>query len=263
MVYTILFSLVIGLCVGSFLNAAIFRIKEGVSVARGRSKCTTCEEPIDAKDLIPVLSYLRLKGRCRKCKSVISWQYPAVEAVTALLFAVAVLRVEYIWAQGGVDDLFFYLWVLRDWIFIAFLVIIFVYDLRHMLILDKFTVPAMIIAVLTNLWLGLVPAGSMLLGALALAAFFHLQYVVSKGTWVGGGDIRMGALMGFMLGLQHAMVALFLAYVLGAVISMFLLWSKKVDRKTAIPFGTFLSVATVVVLFAGDWIIWWYLGLFS
>jgi prepilin signal peptidase PulO-like enzyme (type II secretory pathway) len=262
MVYPLIFSILIGLCVGSFLNVAIFRVHEGEPIVKGRSKCRSCEEPIDAKDLVPVLSYLHLKGRCRRCKSVISWQYPVIEVATMLLFVVAYLRLEYLYQIGSISEGLAYLLVLRDWIFVAFLIVIFVYDLRHMLILDKFTVPGMIFAVLANLLLGTVPVWSILAGGAVLAGFFWIQFLISKGTWVGGGDIRMGALMGFMLGLEHGLVALFIAYVLGAIMGLAMMASGKVTRKTPVPFGTFLSVATIVMLFVGEPLIEWYLGLF-
>lgn len=248
---TRLFVFVVGACVGSFLNVAIFRVHEGESVARGRSKCRACEEPIRAGDLVPVLSYLRLRGRCRSCQSVISWQYPVVELATGILF-VAAFAVDDGWIE-----------VVRNWVFVSYLVIIFVYDLRHMLIIDRFTIPAMIFAVIVNLWLGAIPAWSILAGGAALAAFFWIQYAVSKGTWVGGGDIRMGALMGFMLGFEQGLVALFLAYVLGAVVGLAMMATGRATRKTSVPFGTLLALATAVTLFAGEPMIDWYLSLFG
>lgn len=252
---------IVGTCIGSFLNVAIFRTHEGESVVRGRSKCRVCKEPIRASDLVPVLSYLRLRGRCRSCQSVISWQYPAVELATGVLFVLFYLMVV---TRGGdgLDAFLMALHVLRYWIFLAYLVIIFVYDLRHMLIIDRFTIPAMIFAILMNVWLGTVPAWSILVGALVLAGFFWVQFLVSRGTWVGGGDIRMGALMGFMLGLEQGLVALFLAYVLGAAVGLMMMASGKATRKTPVPFGSFLAVATVAVLLFGQSLIGWYFGLF-
>jgi len=247
MYYVLIFLL--GVCIGSFLNAAIFRVHEDKSVWKGRSKCMKCEEPISWYDLVPVLSYLRLRGRCRKCKSVIDWQYPIIEIVTGLFFLIAF--------AVSPDNLFL---VVRNWIFISYLVIIFVYDLRYMYILDRFTIPAIIIAVIINLWIGVVPAWSILLGAFVLGGFFFLQYVISKGVWIGGGDIRMGALMGFMLGFEQGLVAIFLAYVIGATISIFLLMSGKASRKTPIPFGTFLTLSTLIVLFVGKDLLHWYLS---
>ncbi len=247
----IILVIVLGICIGSFLNAAIFRIHEGTSVAKGRSKCRSCEVPLGPIDLVPIVSFLLLRGRCRRCKSAISWQYPLVEFVTGLLFVLFFIKHQE-----------FSLILIRDWIFVSFLVIIFVYDLRHMLILDRFTIPAMIVAVILNLWLGAPAAASMILGAVVIGGFFYGQFALSQGKWVGGGDIRMGALMGLMLGLSQGLVALFLAYVLGAIIGVILLVMKKAEGKTALPFGTFLTLATAVLLLLGEAPLHWYLGLF-
>jgi len=250
-----LFIFILGVCIGSFLNVAIFRVHEGRSVINGRSKCKTCEEPISAYDLIPVLSYFILRGRCRKCKNVISWQYPLVEFVTGILFLLFYFKFN----DSSIEGMYTFV---RDWIFIAFLIVIFVYDLKHMYILDRFTIPAMIVAIIFNLWLGTVPAMSLITGAVVLGGFFYLQFVISNGAWVGGGDIRMGALMGLMLGLNQGLVALFLAYLLGAIIGIMLLLTKRVGRKTPIAFGTFMAIGTAVILFFGDAPLQWYLGLF-
>ena len=261
--FLILLSLfLMGLCVGSFLNVVLFRTHEGQAVIFGRSKCRNCQSVLEARDLIPVLSYVFLKGRCRGCHSVIAWQYPFVEITTGLLFVLMYLKGSLgIGVSLAPQELF--LLLIRDWVFVSYLIIIFVYDLRHMLIIDRFTIPAMIFALTMNLWLGIIPAWSIILGGLVLAFFFWTQFFFSKGTWVGGGDIRMGALMGLMLGLQQGLVALFLSYLLGAIVSMGLLLSRKVDRKTPIPFGTFLAVGTTIVLFVGKPILEWYLELFA
>lgn len=230
-------------------------------MVRGRSKCPACDKPVAARDLVPVLSYLLLRGRCRHCQSSISWQYPAVEIATGFLFVLFYLLV--VTREGDhLGLLSMTLYILRDWIFAAYLVIIFVYDLRYMLIIDRFTVPAMILAIVLNLWLGLVPAWSVFLGGVVLAGFFWIQFAFSKGAWVGGGDIRMGALMGFMLGLPYGLVALFLAYVLGATIGVGMMAKGYATRKTPLPFGSFLAFATLLTLFVGEPLLDWYLSLF-
>lgn len=131
-----------------------------------------------------------------------------------------------------------------------------------MYILDRFTIPAIIIAIILNLWIGVIPALSLITGAVVLGGFFYLQFIISNGAWVGGGDIRMGALMGLMLGLNQGLVALFLAYLLGAIIGVMLLLSKRVGRKTPIAFGTFMAIGTVVILFFGNAPLQWYLSFF-
>lgn len=239
---------VIGTVVGSFLNVIILRARTKTSVADGRSKCTSCQNALAPRDLVPVISFLALKGRCRSCKVPISIQYPLVELATGALFVLAFLH------AGIKPEL------IRDLAFVSTLIVIFVFDLRYMEIPDRFTVPAMVFALFANVYLGadLVSLG---LGAIAAGGFFLAQYVFSKGTWIGGGDIRLGALMGLMLGLSHVVAALFVAYVVGAVYAAWLLATKKANANSQVPFGTFLAVATVVVMLCGDQIVGWYLGL--
>lgn len=251
----------VGVCVGSFLNVLVFRTHEG-EVLGGRSHCLACEKPIAWYDLIPVVSFFILRGRCRSCKGVISWQYPLVELAMGALFLFFYLRYAtstFLPDLANAQNL--WLFLLRDLIFSVFLVIIFVYDLRYVLILDRFTIPGMIVAAILNLWLG-VPIWSLLAGGAALGGFFLVQYLVSRGTWVGDGDIRMGALMGLMLGFRDGLVALFLSYVIGAIFGLFLLAARKATPKTQIPFGTFLAVGTLTALLYGERIVDWYLSLF-
>ncbi len=196
-----------------------------------------------------------LRGRCRNCRQSISWQYPILEAALAVLFWLFYMK----HAAVGYEGL---LLVLRDWIFVSFLALIFVYDLRYMIIPDQFSIPAMIVVVLLNLWIGVPSALSMLLGAIFLGGFFYTQFALSKGIWVGGGDIRLGVLMGCLLGLTQGLVALFLAYVVGAIVGVILLLSKRAKRKSALAFGTFLSAGTVFMMFFEQAPIDWYLSFF-
>ncbi len=253
----------IGICVGSFLNVLVFRTHENRGLIKGRSKCQSCEIAISWYDLVPVLSFILLRRRCRSCKNVLSWQYPLVELVTGLIFAG--LYLVHFNALTGVtpdpDTLAGVIPFMRDAIFTIFLIVLFVYDLRFHLLLDRFTIPAMIVAILLNLFVG-VPVWSMLLGAVILGGFFLGQYLLSKGQWIGDGDIRMGVVMGLMLGLRDGLVALFLAYIIGAAIGILLLLTKKAKFKTQIPFGTFLAAATLVALLFGEQIVGWYLSLF-
>jgi len=242
------FVFLVGLCVGSFLNVVLLRTRVGKSFVVGRSRCMACDVALGPAELVPVFSYVALRGRCRHCASPISAQYPLVEFFTGILFLSC-------YFQGGGWATF-----ARDITFVAFLVIVFVYDLRYMEILDRFTLPAMAVALLFNVSLGMNPR-SLVIGAAAVGGFFLVQYAISRGRWIGAGDIRMGFLMGFMLGFQQGLIALFLAYFFGAFVGVMLIMFKKADGKTQIPFGTFLSAATVAALLFGDVISSWYFGL--
>lgn len=253
---------IFGIAIGSFLNVVVFRTKSGESVTKGRSKCTACLEPIAAIDLIPMWSYFRLKGRCRNCRAVISWQYPAIEAAMGLLFGLFFVRaVMGFGIPDFIDQTEWLALFIRDATIASFLIIIFVYDFKYSYILDRFTVPAMIVALLFNMALGADPL-SLLLGGFLIGAFFAFQFLLSQGKWIGGGDIRMGLLMGFTLGLEQGLLALFLSYVLGAVVGIFLIATKKRKLDSHVPFGTFMAAAMIIVLFAGEEILKWYLGLF-
>lgn len=237
---------ILGLAWGSFFNVVIFRLKKRQSFLAGRSFCPRCFKILRWYDNIPVLSFIILKARCRFCRKRISWQYPLVELATAIIFTLGYLKF-------GVG-----LKLLSFIVFSSFLTIIFVYDLRYYLILDKVSVPAMTAALLFNLFLGF-KFWELILGAVIIAGFFWLQFVLSKGRWIGGGDIRLGAVMGLMLGWKLGLVALFLAYMMGAVVAIILVTTKKKKFGSQIPFGTFLSLATVITLLYGQKILAWYL----
>lgn len=259
-IYT-LFVCLIGVMIGGFLNVVIFRTKKQMPLS-GRSACMICLAPVSKLDLIPIISFFALKGRCRKCSAVIEWQYPIVELVTGVLFGVLFIRAIFgIGFPSYIDSSEWILVFVRDVIIACYLLIIFVYDYKYSLILDRFSIPAMIIALLFNLILGTPPL-VLLFSGLVVGSFFSMQFILSKGAWVGGGDIRMGLLMGWYLGLPLVLVALLLSYILGAIVGIGLLVSKKRKLNSHVPFGTFMALATFVALFYGQWLIDWYLGMF-
>lgn len=252
---------IIGITVGSFINVVVFRTG-GKESLMGRSKCTKCLEPIAAIDLIPVVSFFALKGRCRKCSEVIEWQYPLIELLTGILFGLFYARaVLGFGLPSFVDGNEWFLIFLRDAIISVFLIIIFVYDFRYYFILDRFTLPAIILAILFNVLVG-GSIISMLLGGLMIGAFFAFQFLASKGRWVGAGDIRLGMLMGFLLGAEQGLLALFLSYILGAIVGIILILTKKRQLDGQVPFGTFMAVSMIVTLIFGQQILAWYLGFF-
>ena len=239
--FTFLF--IFGAIIGSFLNVIILRTKESKNPFLGRSHCPKCNKKLSFWELIPILSFIFLRGRCIKCKSKISWQYPLLELVTAILFFIA--GYFWIYTDNSILEL------VRNLIAISFLIVIFVYDLRWQLIPDRFSLPAIVIIFLINIFLG-VSYLDMISGALVVGGFFMLQFAVSKGRWIGGGDIRIGVLMGIILGLQWGLMALLLAYVVGAVFSIILILASRKKFDSKIAFGTFLTLATVIVLFYGN-----------
>ncbi|HLD27733.1 MAG TPA: prepilin peptidase [Patescibacteria group bacterium] len=244
---------ILGLICGSFLNAVIFRLKAGEQFIKGRSKCPACARPLGFWDLIPIFSFVFLKAKCRYCRQAISWQYPAVELFTGLVFLAGYFK--YL-AGGGLSQ-----WPqLAVFLVLAcFLTVILVYDLRYYLILDKVSLPALAAALLFNFLLGK-SVLNMLFAAAVVAGFFLLQFIVSKGKWIGGGDIRLGLVVGAMLGWPEVLPALLLAYVLGSVVGLCLVALKKKRWKSEMPFGTFLSFTAIISLLWSEGIIRWYLG---
>lgn len=254
-----IFIFIFGLIIGSFLNVVIWRLhKEESILTKTRSYCVKCRHKLGIRDLVPLFSFIFLRGKCRFCKKKISWQYPLVELTTGILFVLVILKysifnIQYLFDCNSV------LLIIKGWVFACFLIIIFVYDLKYYLILDKVTVPAMILAVVLNLILGII-WWKLLLAAIIGGGFFWLQYVISKGKWVGGGDIRLGVLMGLMLAWPQIITALFFAYVTGAIIGVGLITVKKKTMKSAVPMGTFLTIGTVIALLYGEQVLNWYLN---
>jgi len=250
-----------GLFVGSFLNVAVFRTKEHRYIVGGGSYCQNCQISLRRRDIIPVFSYAFLMGRCWNCRARISWQYPVVEFITGLIFLVIYYRYALgVFTPPDYLPNHFLAYLLRDLIISAVLIIIFVYDFRFQQILDRFTFPTIIIVLLLNLWLG-VPYVSMVLGAFVFAGFFAIQYGLTQGRWVGDGDIRMGALIGVILGFQAGLVAIFIAYGIGVILGIILLSKRKSNLSTRIPLGSLLAFGTILVLLSGSYLAEWSVGL--
>ena len=218
---------------------------------RPKKACIVCELPRSPMDLVPVLGDLKILYRCRSCKSFVAWQYPLLECVIVLLVVFHAWRYATgIWIPDIATDLTWW-YAARDVIFSLFLLVVFVYDFKYELILDKYTIPAMVVALICNIGLG--QSGYELsFTMLILFLFFFLQYVFSKGRIMGAGDVRMGLVIGAMLGFTHGIGAVLLAYMLGAVVGIILLLTRRFSFRDEVPFGTFLSVATFILLVWGD-----------
>ena len=283
MFYFILFYIFLfGLAIGSFLNCLIWRLRgweKGETpfvrgVLSGRSYCPKCRKQIKWYDNIPVLSFIILRGKCRNCGKPISWQYPLVELITAVLFVVSWQIESGIRNQESgfvlssiIYNSKFIIQVLRDWFLIAAMIVVFIYDLRWYVILDIITLPSAAILLFFNLIIGLLNGSgfsilrNFLISGIIGGSFFLLQFIISRARWIGGGDIRLGFLMGLALGWPGVIIALLLAYFSGSIIGLGLIAAKKKQWGSQVPFGTFLAAATIVTLFWGQEIIGWYWGL--
>jgi prepilin signal peptidase PulO-like enzyme (type II secretory pathway) len=248
-----LFIFLFGLAIGSFLNCIIYRLEKKQSFLKGRSYCPHCKHILSWQDLIPVFSFLILRGKCRYCGKRISFQYPLVELATALLF-MAVLNYE-----SGIMNYEFLFLILNS----SFLILIFVYDLKHYIIPDRIIYPAIIIAFLYNLILNSQFIIHNSISAFGAAGFFLFIVLVSRGKWMGVGDIKLAFLIGLLLGWPDILLVLFLAFLIGAIIGLGLIILKKKTIKSELPFGPFLITGIYLALFFGEKIISWYFGLFN
>lgn len=240
-----------GLMIGSFLNVVIARVPERRSLWMPGSTCPECGHAIAWHDNIPVLSFFLLRGRCRACAAPIPWRYPIVEAITAALFAAA-------WLRFGADVRQFIVAV----VFLAALVAITVIDLRHQIITDAITLPGVVAGVVAALATHRIAWVDSVAGILLGSGLFVAVIVVSRGG-MGGGDLKLGAMLGAFLGWQALLVGLFIAVMLGGMLAVVLLASRRVARKDAIPFGPFLAIGGAAALFWSDAILAWYVGGFE
>lgn len=242
MSYILIF--IFGLVIGSFLNVVICRLNTKEKILVARSKCPECGAFLKWYDLIPIFSFLIQKGRCRYCHKKISWQYIIIEIITAYLFLLIFNFQFSIFNEFSIyqfSNLIFYL------IIYCFLIIIFVYDLKTYLIPDKIVYPAIIISLIFRLF-SIPEFWNYFLSALIPSAFFLLLILVSRGKWMGMGDVKLAFLMGLVLGWPNIFIALMLAFCFGAIIGIFLILFGKKKMKSQIPFGPFLSGATIVVM---------------
>jgi len=255
---------ILGLILGSFANVVIDRGQKGVTL-RGRSKCDKCRKQLSWYDNIPVLSYIFLRGRCRQCGQEISWQYPAVEMLFGVMFVLIA------WRAGGIVGFLDKADLINTifYLVIGFiLLIILVWDLKYMVIPDGLVVGGLVLAVSYFGYQYFVSPNFLMsvdtdltrnfLGGLILSGFFYLMFVISQGRWIGGGDIKLGFLLGFLVGWREVYFLLMIAYILGSIPAVYLLLTKKATVKTKIPFGPFLIIAGFIMMFWGQEIVnWW------
>jgi len=248
-----IFVFVLGTIIGSFLNCVIWRLHKNETIG-GRSYCPQCREKISWYDNIPLVSFFILGGRCRNCRGKISWQYPLVEFITGILFLL-VFRI-------NINNPDFLIIIGRDWLLIAIFIIIFVYDFRWKLIPMLVVWPMLIIIFIFNLFLGFL-WWELLLFSLLFTSFFLVQYLLTKKKGIGEGDIWLGALIGLAFpDLNKLLMVILLAYFLGAVIGLVLIYKAGKERKSQVALGPFLSLAAIIVLIWGPALINWYFGLF-
>jgi prepilin signal peptidase PulO-like enzyme (type II secretory pathway) len=260
-----------GLIIGSFLGAVNYRIKTAEDIVWERSHCPHCKKKIRWYDNVPLLSFVVLWGQCRECQKNISWEYPLIELVTGLLFAAVAWKFLGTLGFAASPDKLFSgrdIVEMSFWLFsICYLVLIFFHDLDYMLIPDIAVYPAIFIAFLYQFWkylespLGIAtlkaPVTSAVFAAFLAALFFFSLIWISKGKWIGGGDVKLGFLAGMMVGWPKILAVLFFAYMIGAIISLLLIAAKKKTWKSQVPFGPFLVTGIFIVMFFSEHIQFW------
>lgn len=266
--------IVTGLCLGSFVNALIWRIHEQstetgkkrpnkkyltqLSISRGRSMCTHCHHELSLVDLIPVLSWLMLRGKCRYCGKPIA-DSPIVELSVATLFVASYA----LWTVPitGLQVPVFICWLLL----IVGLVALAVYDLRWLLLPNRILYPLFIIALVQALCVILAATNpisaliNVVLSVVVGGGLFYILFQISGGRWIGGGDVKLGWLLGLIMATpERSVLMIFLAAFAGSVVSIPLIVRGRLNRKDVIPFGPFLILAAILVQFFGGDILSWY-----
>lgn len=266
--------LVLGLCMGSFVNALVWRIHEQemlkpnkknktklnkLSITTGRSMCPHCEHELKAADLLPVISWIGLKGKCRYCKRAISVQYPIVELSTAVIFLVSYIS----WPAelNGAQIVLFGLWLTV----VVGLIALLVYDLKWMILPNRLVYPLSAISglmALITISISTDPLSALISIVLSVTVgggIFYVLYQVSDGKWIGGGDIKLGWMIGLLLGTPaRSFLMIFIAALLGTLICLPLLALHRLKKNSTVPFGPFLIVSVIIVQLYGHAILTWY-----
>ncbi len=264
--------IVLGLCLGSFVNALVWRLHQqnktikskgtnakSLSIVNGRSICPNCSHELAAKDLIPLVSWLILQGKCRYCHKPISIQYPAVELTTTLLFLVSYIYWPFAFDNKGTTLFIFWL------AFLVGLTALAVYDIKWYLLPNKIVYFFIGLGVIQALLLilafngGLKEIGQIILSFLIGSGLFYALFQISNGKWIGGGDVKLGMLLGLILADPSlSLLMIFIASLVGTAVSLPLLAVNRVKKDSRVPFGPFLIAGTIITRLFGAALIAWY-----
>ena len=287
-----IFVFIAGLFFGSFLNLVADRVVKGESILFGRSHCDHCKRNLNVRDLIPLLSFALAKGKCRYCSTKLAWTYPFSEVLTGLAF-VGVAYFTGVFDSDITSRLAVFGFLL---VMAGFYIILFMTDLKYRLIPDKIVIPAMVFVIVFNVvYLGWTLASSYMqlknddfgkylleagfwhlqlyqilkmfvvnmISAVGIGLFFWFLVFITKGRGMGGGDIKLGFLIGLVNGFPQNILAIFLGFIFGALFSMAMIVLRRKTVKDTIAFGPFLILGSVVALVFGEKILSWYFSAFS
>ncbi|MCY3590830.1 MAG: prepilin peptidase [Acidobacteria bacterium] len=237
------YATVVGLCVGSFLNVVAWRLPRGESIVRPRSRCPHCSARISARDNVPLLSFVMLRGRCRTCGAAIAWRYPAVEAGCGLLWLAS-------WLMFGptFDGLL-------AAVFCSLMLVLAIIDASHLLLPDPLTWGGIGLGLAGSFFVGWTTPRDAVFGAAigagALLLLIGLWYLLRRVRGMGLGDVKMLAAVGAFLGIGGTLLTLFLASLIGALAGLLFLVRGRLGWSSRLPFGVFLAIGAVVSLFFG------------
>lgn len=244
--YFLTFSFILGILIGSFLNVVALRYNTGMTL-KGRSKCFSCGKNLKWYELVPLLSFLFQKGKCRNCKSKISWQYPLVELLAGVMFALVIWVFPPVTVQASFTTVYY--------IFITcLLLVIIVYDIKHKIIPDQmvylFGTVSLLKLFISPDFHFIMPSIYAILAGPILALPFALLFFLSGGTWMGFGDAKLVLGIGWTLGIVNGISAIILAFWIGSVISVIWMYIvfRKLKSKHEIPFGPYLVLGMYLVL---------------
>ncbi|PLR85034.1 prepilin peptidase [Bacillus canaveralius] len=244
-----LYVFTLGILLGSFFNVVGLRVPLNKSIVKPRSHCPYCGQTLSWFELIPVISYLLQGGKCRSCRAPVSPLYPFVELVTGLLFVSAPLL------TGWTAELFV------AWSLISLVVIVFITDIKYMIIPDKVLLVFAVIFLLERVFLPLDPWWDSFLGAAVGFGLLLLITVVSKGG-MGFGDVKLFAVLGFATGTKVVLLAFFLATLFGAVFGLIGMMAGKLEKEKPIPFGPFIGLGALTAYLFGEELLYWYIHSF-
>ncbi len=249
------FIFIFGLCIGSFLNVCIYRLPASKSIVHPRSMCSNCGTLIASYDNIPIISYLWLRGRCRHCRTKISLRYPIVEFLCGLFALGAYLKFDL-----TIEALIYFLF------FAALMVVTFI-DLDHRIIPDVITLPGIPICFAAGFALPTITYKDALLGILcgggSLFLVAWIYSLITKKEGMGGGDIKLLAMIGAIVGWKGVLFTIFVASLVGTLAGLAVMLQSRKGLKLAVPFGPFLSIGSITYIFFGTPLITWYFNLLS
>lgn len=261
-IYLLILTILLGLCVGSFLNVVIYRLPREMSLASPASHCPNCNYKLKWYDNIPVLSFLMLKGKCRSCKQKISKRYIFIEILNALLWVACFLVNTDIVFKNNNND---YVLLASSCISCSALICVFCSDLETMIIPDQLQITILIMG-LISMFSNSVNAKDKVIGFLIGGGFFASVYYISlfikKKECLGFGDVKLMAVSGLLLGTYNTILTIILSSVIGAIILLIVNFSKKEGINKEYPFAVFIVPACIVAMFFGEPIITWYMSLF-